>query len=303
MFSGKPGPRIFYGIGKHNRSISTYLRWQPLHRLQDGSTHHFREKAFVPAAPTLMPLGYFNQLPAVRKWFLSTLTQEFIEQARFNGSYMNRFGSAIVPLEFSRSSHCHSARANEEYFQRIEAPLKLFLDWASIATVESKERIYVAQASVQALPQSLKDDLPTPSLISEAGRGDVYDTNIWLGIPPTYTPLHRDPNPNLFVQLAGQKVVRLLPPDAGQEIFYSVQAALGISNPARFRGDEMMKGKEKALLEAAIWNDHTPDREGSFVGHEAHLSGGDAVFIPKDWWHSIKGIGVGATGSVNWWFR
>jgi hypothetical protein len=33
-----------------------------------------------------------------------------------------------------------------------------------------------------------------------------------IGHPPTYTPLHRDPNPNIFVQLAGEKVVRLLAP-------------------------------------------------------------------------------------------
>ena len=300
MSLGKLAPQLSYGIGKHSRSTSTFLRWQPLHsRLQDRSTHRFREEAFVPASPALTPLGYFKHLPAIRKWFLRTSTDDFNERTRFNESYMNNFGAAIVPLEFSRSSNRSSSRENEEYFQRLEAPLKIFLDWASNATVESKDRIYVAQASLQALPQSLRVDLPTPDLVSEAGRGDVYDTNIWLGLPPTYTPLHRDPNPNLFVQLAGQKMVRLLPPDAGQEIFYSVQTALGTSNPARFRGDEMMKGREKTLLETAIWSDLVPDREGSFVGHEAQLSAGDGIFIPKGWWHSIKGIGLGVTGSVS----
>lgn len=303
MFAGKLGPRLFYGIRKHDGSISTYLRWQPLDRLPDGNMHRFREEAFAPAVPVLMPFGYFNQLPAIRKWFQSPPIQECNEQTHFNGPYMNRFGDAIVPLEFSRSSNCYTPRENEECFQRVEAPLKVFLHWVSNATVEDKERIYVAQASFQVLPKILRDDLPTPSLVSEAGRGDVYDTSIWLGCPPTYTPLHRDPNPNMFVQLAGQKVVRLLPPDVGQEIFCSVQTALGTSNSAMIRGDEMMKGIEKALLEAAIWSDPAPDCEASFVGHEAHLSGGDGLFIPKGWWHSIKGIGLGVTGSVNWWFR
>jgi len=33
------------------------------------------------------------------------------------------------------------------------------------------------------------------------------------------------------------------------------------------------------------------------------VSPGDALFIPKGWWHSIKSVGIGVTASVNWWFR
>lgn len=281
------------------RSVSTSLRWQPLHRLQNGSTHHFRTEAFAPATPALLPSGYFNELTAIRNWFSNTLTKECTEQTRINESYVNKFGGAIVPLEFSCSSPSHGPGASEESFHVFEAPFKVFLDWASSATAETQNRIYVAQASMQNLPKSLRDDFPTPDLVLEAGRGDVYDTNLWLGVPPTYTPLHRDPNPNLFVQLAGQKVVRILPPDVGQDIFHSVQAALGTSNPASLRGDEMMKGEEKLLLEAAVWSDPVPDGEQSFIGHEAHLYGGDGIFIPKGWWHSIKAVGVGVTGSVS----
>ncbi|KAK4690937.1 hypothetical protein P7C71_g5957, partial [Lecanoromycetidae sp. Uapishka_2] len=149
----------------------------------------------------------------------------------------------------------------------------------------------------------MKEDLPTPEIVTKAGTGDIYDTNIWMGIPPTYTPLHRDPNPNLFVQLAGQKIVRMISPKEGKSIFHRIQKALGKSQSASFRGEEMMKGDEKQLLEAEVWDNSFESVDGAASGYEVNLAGGDGLFIPKGWWHSVRGTGGGVTGSVNWWFR
>lgn len=148
----------------------------------------------------------------------------------------------------------------------------------------------------------MRHDVPTPELVLEAGRGDIYDTSIWIGRAPTYTPLHRDPNPNLFVQLAGRKRVRLFKPDVGSEIFHRVQATIGGSASATMRGVEMMEGMERKEMHKAVWND-TGESEWPAMGLECELAAGDGMFIPKGWWHSIKGIGDGITGSVNWWFR
>jgi ribosomal protein L16 Arg81 hydroxylase len=47
-----------------------------------------------------------------------------------------------------------------------------------------------------------------------------------------------------------------------------------------------------------VWGDSvSADTEGS--GYEAHLEAGDGLFIPKGWWHSIKGVGEGVTASVS----
>jgi len=146
----------------------------------------------------------------------------------------------------------------------------------------------------------MRDDLPTPEVVLKAGKGDVYDSSIWLGLAPTYTPLHRDPNPNLFVQSAGKKLVRLCRPETGRAIFAKVQEKIGGSASATMRGEEMMQGAEKRALEAEVWHDDTASRSAVW---EAELESGDAIFIPKGWWHSIKGVGDGMTGSVNWWFR
>jgi len=119
-----------------------------------------------------------------------------------------------------------------------------------------------------------------------------------MGIPPTYTPLHKDPNPNLFVQLASSKRIRLFEPATGFKIFRDVQLRIGQHGSASFRGYEMMEGPERDALDEAVW--------GSTVkgeGYEAMVGPGDALFIPRGWWHSIKSVGNGVTASVNWWFR
>ena len=113
----------------------------------------------------------------------------------------------------------------------------------------------------------------------------------------------------------------MLPPDAGREIFALAQTALGRDASSVFRGDEMMKGEEKLLLQSLIWGDHTPDETTAFPGSQAILNSGDGLFIPTGWWHSIAGVGSGVTASVrflsysgkcllsslcwqvNWWFR
>jgi hypothetical protein len=154
---------------------------------------------------------------------------------------------------------------------------------------------------------------PTPDLVKRAGKGDVYDSSLWLGRSPTYTPLHRDPNPNLFIQLAGRKMVRLLPPDVGDAVLDMVQQVCrDNTGSTRLRGEEMMAGEQRVLLEAGIWDGQGESRSDAVTeiqqallryGQEADLGLGQGLFIPRGWWHSVKGVGSGITASVNWWFR
>ncbi|KAL8736234.1 MAG: hypothetical protein Q9166_000389 [cf. Caloplaca sp. 2 TL-2023] len=266
----------------------TFATWRPVQTLQDATVETFRKAAYSPSWPARLPERSFEDLPASAKWF-----QE--QGSSFNTSYLGQFGDHMVPMELTRPT---SSPDGEAMFERAEAPFRIFLGWAEQASTDSPRRLYVAQASLNRLPKPLQEDLPTPQLVATAGKGDLYDASIWLGVAPTYTPLHRDPNPNLYLQLAGRKAVRLLDPDVGRSVFAKVQAALGSTASSKFRGDEMMKGREKALLEAGIWSGETSDHEKEVVGYEAALSAGDSLFIPQGWWHSVKSIGRGSTGSV-----
>jgi hypothetical protein len=306
------------------RSYSQQRIIRPVASLSDATVKTFRADAFEPAVPALLPRGTFSNLPATTKWFINGADGS----TTINRSYLARYGSTIVPLEIS----------NDARFTRTEQSLSFFLEcvhassssstrprpsryfsayvpgakavkrtkksnnFFSATTVpQSAIRVYLAQAAIAGLPQGLKDDVPTPEYVLSAGKGDVYDSSIWLGEAPTFTPLHRDPNPNLFVQVAGTKVVRLLNPEDGRALFAKVQEKIGGSAAAAIRGEEMMHGAEKKALEDEVWANDNDSANGTLL--EAKLDPGDGLFIPKGWWHSVKGIGTGMTGSVNWWFR
>jgi len=179
-----------------------------------------------------------------------------------NLSFWQQYASTIVPLEItSQNPNDKSTK-----FERVEAPLELLLRQINHPS-SSKTSIYLAQQDLRDLPEPLQSDLPTPDLVATAGRGDLYSSSLWLGKAPTYTPLHRDPNPNLFMQLAGTKAIRLFRPEAGNAIFEHVQSLINASHQkgypktsesrvsAAFRGEEMMQGQERALLHDLIWAD------------------------------------------------
>jgi hypothetical protein len=301
--------------------------------------NEFRDRAFIPEKPVLITTRgglrsisadtgeSHSSLPAVYKWFSkpvchgtkSTTPSQALDLSH---QYLSTYGSTILPYELIIDSKDGYVRdwiqnhgagdgnqglatllsqlleiSDGESFHRFNAPLSFFLQ-ACRSSSPSLRRLYIAQAQITDLPKELQDDLPTPRLVKEAGRGDVYDANIWMGVPPTYTPLHKDPNPNLFMQLASSKRVRLFPPNRGSIIFQDVQQRIGQYSSASFRGDEMMEGPERDALDQAVWGDSVPKE-----GLEATVNPGDALFIPKGWWHSIKSVGTDVTVSVNWWFR
>lgn len=293
--------------------------FQAVPTLPSWDLHTFRERAVIAELPVLLPNDVSKQPPAFQSWF--ERDRERPGSRTLRGDYLGRYGGVIVPLELTRKDE-----AGKETFERFTAPLKLFVDWMQQQRQRAEEttpttpttRLYLAQCQVSDLPEQLRDDLPQPHLVLEAGKGDVYDANLWIGTSPTYTPLHRDPNPNFFLQLAGSKAVRLFPPDSGAEIFGAVQRTLGRDGSARFRGEEMMQGEEKELLERAVWGESeddpkpAPDATAAAAaaaaaarddGYQATVEEGNALFIPLGWWHSVKGVGIGTTASVNWWFR
>ena len=119
-----------------------------------------------------------------------------------------------------------------------------------------------------------------------------------MGRPPTYTPLHRDPNPNLFIQLVGTKVIRLMKPEDGRKLYAGAKSGNGHAN---IRGEEMMLGGERDGLENAVWVDGNSNDN---IALETTLESGDGLYIPLGWWHSVRGIkrpenGVNASVSTH----
>ncbi|GAB1316033.1 hypothetical protein MFIFM68171_06243 [Madurella fahalii] len=258
-------------------------------------------------------------IPRFLSWLSSSATPLHKHLASLLGHHITLNHSETPPIiNPDANTPC------EAHFLRFEAPLALLsaaLEFHHHHHHQPLTQLYIAQAPLSHLPASLQADLPTPPLVLHAGRGDVYSSSIWLGLEPTYTPWHRDPNPNFFCQLRGRKAIRLLPPRRGEALFREAvhRARLaGAGASPRIRGDEMMRGRERRVLWEAVWgrseggdgDGHAdgdapspPSPPGEMV--EAVVAAGDALFIPLGWWHSVRSLGeqAGLNGSVNWWFR
>ncbi|KAF7513315.1 hypothetical protein GJ744_009736 [Endocarpon pusillum] len=287
---------------------SRHASFQTVPTLASWERDTFQQRAFIPKLPALLPQDGSKQPPASRSWLETDHKRPSLRTLNF--AYLTKYGDTSVPLEFTQTDS-----SGRQTFERFHAPLKLFLEWmrqnqattgASPPTPSPSPRLYLAQCQISDLPHPLQADLPTPEVVLKAGKGDIYDANIWIGSPPTYTPLHRDPNPNFFLQLAGTKIVRLFPPEVGNEIFGAVQAKLGRNGSAAFRGEEMMQGEEREMLANQVWGDGDSSQLAPGLqvgGYQATVEQGKALFIPLGWWHSIRSVGTGTTASVNWWFR
>jgi hypothetical protein len=298
------------------RRISSIAK---LPRLPSWDVEQFRGKAFEPALPHTLPRCAAADLPATSLWFThdsdlfsgiaTPNTGPVASELKLD--FWRQYEGEVVPLELRWTDE-------QPRFERKMLPLKVLLDQGSSVTNDSsspsttKRSVYLAQCSLSSLPAALHDALPVPPLL-RVGKGDIYDSSLWMGRPPTFTPLHRDPNPNMFVQLAGHKVIRLLPPNVGELAFQLVQQAAHVESNSRFRGSEMMVGRESKILEDGIWGAEN-ERDVSPVveditsvvrryGQEATLNTGEGLFIPKGWWHSVRGFGKGINASVNWWHR
>lgn len=284
-------------IARNTRLYSQASRFTPA-KTFDGTLAHVTSSDL--SEPTVFPRQFLD-LPAIKNW----LTPIDGPSSRgvcheLNKSYLGRHGSLMVPLEYTRydsSGGDVDGRKAVVAFETIQAPLSLLL--SHISSDDVSQQLYLAQCSINDLPSELQADLPAPEMISSLGRGDIYASSIWMGRPPTTTPLHRDPNPNLFVQLAGKKVIRLMEPKQGRNLYDRLRTQMG---HAHLRGEEMMVGEERGRLQDAVWNEIEVNGI-SASGVEARLEGGDGLYIPLGWWHAVESVGSHANASANWWFR
>ncbi|KAI7188379.1 cytochrome P450, partial [Hortaea werneckii] len=97
-----------YSTARNLRSVPT---------LPDASIDTFRQQAFEPATPALLPRGTFNHVPAIAKWFLKA-SGKGSSVLEINRSYLSNYASTLVPVEIT----------NQDNFARIEQPLSFFLE-------------------------------------------------------------------------------------------------------------------------------------------------------------------------------
>lgn len=221
------------------------------------------------------PAGHKRRIG--RELILSLRSTWLSKAKEVDAAYWEPFGDLVVPLEkISRTPNGEGQGKDSVRFERFEAPLFVFLAWnkrklRDPGTYQPNIDLYLAQHSLRHLPEKLQEDLKPPELLNECNLS-VASSSLWMGVPPTDTPLHKDPDSNFFVQLAGRKKVRMIAPEAGHLAYLTVRNIVAgetgavpfsgkfqdrtfSAHEGKMRGDEMMTGLERKLLDSLIWGD------------------------------------------------
>ncbi|KAF2436344.1 Clavaminate synthase-like protein [Tothia fuscella] len=150
---------------------------------------------------------------------------------------------------------------------------------------------------------------------SDATEEDPPDVklNAWYGPAGTTSPLHTDPHHNILTQVVGKKYIRLYAPSQTPYLYpkYNVDPHTGADMSNTSMVDmTLAMGLEGRFFEGDVneWDvdeyrdkfeeDFAWFRSAEFV--ECVLEEGEAVFIPKGWWHFVRSLSVSFSVSF-WW--
>jgi hypothetical protein len=138
---------------------------------------------------------------------------------------------------------------------------------------------------------------------------DEYEIhrNIWFGPAWTITPLHHDPYHNILCQVVGTKYIRLYSPHDSSNLqsMSTTEAAPHEALEGSGAATIDMSNTSKIDVAAMELSPHE-DWDAVYPGisqvpyWECILEAGDALYIPKLWWHYVRSCSVGISVSF-WW--
>jgi lysine-specific demethylase 8 len=182
--------------------------------------------------------------------------------------------------------------------------LALCIEKVRHGSKDDLEIVYLAQNEL--FPQ-VQNDIPIPTFCCEPneahgiGEGNLYHTMLWMGPKNTVSPLHYDPLDNLLIQVVGWKRVLLFPPDDKSKTFHT-------SNDANCSGDKQWHhaGVDENQYNTSAVDIENPDLERypnfelAPIPFECTLGPGDALYIPKKWWHHVRSLDFSVSANI-WW--
>ncbi|KAI5805413.1 hypothetical protein DFH27DRAFT_369782 [Peziza echinospora] len=233
--------------------------------------------------PAAFPKGHFTRhVPAISRWFVPpgaggssvwTVSPTLIRDCP----------PVMVPVEATIA-------AGQPHFTQSHLPLPLFLEYLSQPRPQPSAlpALYLAQYPLDAGSPLTAAFTPPPPPLSSA-TGQAPSPTLWLGTSTTATsPLHRDPLANVFVHLAGGKVVRMFSPESGERILGRLLGAHVAKK--KIRGQEMMAGEERTKVDEYVWQENAEPESEDEAGYEVTVGSGDGVYIPAGWWHAVRAV-------------
>ena len=152
--------------------------------------------------------------------------------------------------------------------------------------------IYLAQNEVF---HGLRGDYDVPSFCEDPsykiGRGSLDYQMIWIGPAGCLSPLHFDPLSNIFMQYVGTKRFFLYP--STQEI------ENGSIHDCFYAGGNGQYNTSQVDIEKPDLNLY-PKFQDAPQPYFTTVGPGDALFIPKQWWHHVRSLEHSVSLNIFW---
>ncbi|WCM25132.1 cupin-like domain-containing protein [Sphingomonas sp. QA11] len=223
---------------------------------------------------------------AVSNWPVVRAAQTSLEALR---AYLARFAmsrraEAFVGDSVIAGRYTYTDRLDGFNFERVEMDLLGAFDQiVANAGRAGSPTVYMGSAETEAFLPGFSAENRTPAVPARIGP------RIWIGNASNIS-CHNDTFDNIACVIAGQRTFTLYPPDAVADLYVG---------PV----DYTMAGRPISLASGAVGQEARYPR---FAGAErrasvARLMPGDALYLPKLWWHQVE-----ATAPVNvlinyWW--
>uniref|UniRef100_A0A1I7SZY9 JmjC domain-containing protein n=2 Tax=Caenorhabditis tropicalis TaxID=1561998 RepID=A0A1I7SZY9_9PELO len=198
-----------------------------------------------------------SNMPAVQKWTFPFLLQQL--------------HSRTFPVEIG------TKYSDEDWSQKMMTFRNFILN-------SENEQLYLAQHRLFDQVPHLKHDVCIPDVcFGESTNDENVDMNMWIGPSNTVSPLHTDPRKNMFVQIHGTKLFRMVSPNDTESVYpfdgmLSNTSQVDVDNPDL---SEFPNFSKVRVLDAVV-------------------NAGDALFIPEKWWHFVRSATPSI--SISFWF-
>ncbi|PWN89352.1 Clavaminate synthase-like protein [Acaromyces ingoldii] len=206
-----------------------------------------------------------------------------------------RWRQSIVPWEDFLSKAGWSSRSTEQQEEGAEDETFYLAQHDVFNQFDRLRRDVLVPDIVYSCPPA-PDGLATPyvpPLDEETGEG--YIMSAWIGPAQTTSPAHTDPYYNAYVQVVGQKLVWIAPPESNEQGGMYLSSTEGLGNTSQFPifspdSSDTKEGDRYELFHKLV----EPKARTAVLGP------GDMLVLPPGWYHAMKSLS--RSFSVSFWY-
>ena len=231
-------------------------------RVSDLSTDAFYQEYYARNLPVIVA-GAVADWPAVSRW-----TPDYLKA---------HIGDQIVQVQANRDKNPDYEIYKDRHLR--EMAFADFMDQIS-GTNSANNNLYMtaynASRNDSAL-SAIRGDMGTIERYLDPTSDGRYGM-MWIGPAGTITPMHHDLTNNLLVQVAGRKVIKLVPAAQVEAMYNHIHVFSAVSD----------------IESSAFDINRFPDFARARV-LDVTLVPGDALFIPIGWWHQVRSLDFSVT--------